>query len=120
MGMQINDFIEVSYSAKVKETGQEIDKAENAPMIVKEGYILKGLEEPLKQMNVGEKKTVEIAPQDAFGQKNFDLIKLVPLSEFRKHDTKPTPGMVIEADRTRGRVLSVSGGRVKLLANAIL
>ena len=112
--MQENDFVIVNYSAKVKETNQQIDKAENAPMIVKSGYLLKGLEEPLKQMNVGEKKTVEIAPENAFGQRDFNMIKLVSIAEFRKHGTKPAPGMFVEADRMRGRVLSVSGGRVKV------
>ena len=112
--MQENDFVIVNYDAKVKETNQQIDKAENAPMIVKSGYLLKGLEEPLKAMNVGEKKTIEITPEDAFGQRNFNMIKLVSIAEFRKHGTKPTPGMFVEADRMRGRVLSVSGGRVKV------
>ena len=112
--MQENDFVLVNYSAKVKETNQQIDKAENAPMIIKAGYLLKGLEEPLKAMNVGEKKTIEIVPENAFGQRNFDMIKLISIAEFRKHGTKPTPGMFVEADRLRGRVLSVSGGRVKV------
>ena len=112
--MQDNDFVLVNYSAKVKETGQQIDKAENAPMIIKAGYMLKGLEEPMKQMNVGEKRTIEIVPENAFGQRDFNMIKLVSIAEFRKHDTKPTPGMFVEADRMRGRVLSVSGGRVKV------
>ena len=112
--MQENDFVLVNYSAKVKETNQQIDKAENAPMIIKAGYLLRGLEEPLKAMNVGEKKTIEIVPENAFGQRNFGLIKLISIAEFRKHDTKPSPGMFVEADRMRGRVLSVSGGRVKV------
>jgi len=112
--MQENDFVIVNYSAKVKETNKQIDKAENAPMIIKPGYLLKGLEEPLKQMNVGEKKTIEIVPENAFGQRNFNMIKLVSIAEFRRHGTKPVPGMFIEADRMRGRVLSVSGGRVRV------
>jgi FKBP-type peptidyl-prolyl cis-trans isomerase 2 len=112
--MQENDFVLVNYSAKVKETGQQIDKAENAPMVIKSGYLLKGLEEPLKQMNVGEKKTIEIVPENAFGQRDFNMIKLVSIAEFRRHGTKPAPGMFVEADRMRGRVLSVSGGRVRV------
>ncbi|MFH0929613.1 MAG: peptidylprolyl isomerase [Candidatus Aenigmatarchaeota archaeon] len=112
--MKDNDFAIVSYSAKVKETNQQVDKADKVPMIVKTGYLLKGLEEPLKAMNVGDKKTVEIAPENAFGKRDFNLIKLISIAEFRKHDTKPTPGMFVEADRMRGKVLSVSGGRVKV------
>lgn len=112
--MQENDFIIVNYLAKIKETNREFDKAENTPMIIKQGYVLKGLEESLKQMNVGDKKTVEIIPENAFGKREFKLIKLVSIAEFRKHGTKPVPGMFIEADNRRGRVLSVSGGRVRV------
>jgi len=112
--MQENDFIIVNYSAKIRETNREFDKADNIPMIIKQGYVLKGLEEALKQMSVGDKKTIEIAPERGFGNRDFKLIKLVSIAEFRRHGTKPVPGMFIEADNRRGRVLSVSGGRVRI------
>lgn len=112
--MQENDFIIVNYIGKVKETNKEFDKAENAPMIVRTGFILKGLEQPLKQMNVGEKKEIEVVSENAFGKRDFGMIKLIPIAEFRKHGTKPMPGMFVEADNMRGRVISVSGGRVRV------
>jgi FKBP-type peptidyl-prolyl cis-trans isomerase 2 len=112
--MQENDFIIVNYIGKVKETNKEFDKAENAPMIVKADFVLKGLEQPLKQMNVGDKKEIEVVSENAFGKRDFNLIKLVPIAEFRKHGTKPVPGMFVEADNKRGKVISVSGGRVRV------
>ena len=114
--MQTNDFIRVVYLAKIKETGQEFDKTDDKsiPVIVKPGFLIKGLEEVLLGMNVNERKTVEIPPEKAFGDRNPKLIRLVPISEFRKHNTKPQPGMFVQADNIRGRVLSVSGGRVKV------
>ena len=114
--MQTNDFIKVVYLAKIKETGQEFDKTgdKSAPVILKPGFIIKGLEEALLEMNVNEKKTVEIPPEKAFGIRDPKLVRLVPLTEFRKHNTKPQPGMFIQADNMRGRVLSVSGGRVRV------
>jgi peptidylprolyl isomerase len=57
---------------------------------------------------------LEIAPEDGFGSRTEKLIRLVPLNEFRKHNTDPIPGMVVEADNMRGKVMSVSGGRVKV------
>jgi peptidylprolyl isomerase/FKBP-type peptidyl-prolyl cis-trans isomerase SlyD len=65
-------------------------------------------------MQVGDKKTIEILPEDGFGNRDERLIRLVPLAEFKKHNTDPIPGMVVEADNMRGRVMSVSGGRVKV------
>ncbi|MEM5872405.1 MAG: peptidylprolyl isomerase [Candidatus Aenigmatarchaeota archaeon] len=112
--MQINDFIKVSYSGKVKETGIEFDKGENVSIVVGVNFTLKGIDKALLEMQVGEKKTIELKPEDAFGERDPKLIKLVPLSEFKKHNTNPYPGMLINADNMQGRVLSVSGGRVRV------
>jgi FKBP-type peptidyl-prolyl cis-trans isomerase 2 len=114
--MQTNDFIRVSYSARLKETGQEFDKSGDTsiPVIVGAGFTLKGLEDALMEMNVGEKRTIEIPPEKAFGAKDAKLIKLVSISEFRKNDAKPYPGMIVESGNSRGKVLSASGGRVKI------
>jgi FKBP-type peptidyl-prolyl cis-trans isomerase 2 len=112
--MQINDFIKINFSGKVKETEVEFDKGENVPIIVGVNYTLKGIDSALLEMNVGERKTIELKPESAFGNREPKLIKLLPLSEFKKHNTNPYPGMMLEADNIRGRVLSVSGGRVSV------
>ena len=112
--MQTNDFVKINYSGKVKETGIEFDKGENVPMIVGVNFTLKGIDNALLVMSIGEKKTIAIEPKDAFGDRDVRFVKLVPLSEFTKHDTKPYPGMIVQADNAQGRVLSVSGGRVRV------
>jgi FKBP-type peptidyl-prolyl cis-trans isomerase 2 len=75
---------------------------------------VKGLEAELMKMKVGQKKKITVGPEDALGERNSELIKLVPLSEFKKRDIDPFPGMPIVQNNMRGRVLSVSGGRVKV------
>jgi len=112
--MQTNDFVKITYSGKIKETDMEFDKGENVPIIVGVNFTLKGIDNALAEMNVGDKKTIELTPENAFGNRDAKLVKLVPLSEFKKHDTKPHPGMIINADNAQGRVLSVSGGRVSI------
>jgi len=112
--MQINDFVKINFSGKIKETNFEFDKGENLPVVVGVNFTLKGIDKALLEMNVGEKKTVEVLPELGFGNRETKLVKMVPLSEFTKHDTKPFPGMVVDADNMRGKVLSVSGGRVKV------
>ena len=112
--MQTNDFIKINFIGKVKETSMEFDKGENVPIIVGVNYILKGIDNVLVEMNVGDKKTIELSPENAFGNRDARLVKLVPLSEFKKHNTNPYPGMILEADNMRGRILSVSGGRVSV------
>ena len=112
--MQTNEFVKIKYEGKIKESGQQFDKGDDLCVVMGAGHVLKGLEAGLKGMQPGEKKTVEVTPDQGFGQRNPDLIKLVPLSEFRKHDTKPHPGMIVNADNKQGRVLSVNSGRVKV------
>lgn len=112
--MQNNDFIILRYSGKVKETGQEFDKSEDTPIIVGANYTIRGIEDVLKEMNVGEKRAIEITPEKGFGEKDQKLIKLIPISEFRNQKTKPIPGMIVSIENTRGRILSSSGGRVKV------
>jgi len=112
--MQDNDFVRIAYSGRIKETNQMFDKSENSPVVIGAGYALKGLEEAIKEMNVNEKKIIEIPPEKGFGIRNPNLIKLITISEFRKHDTKPFPGMFVDADNLRGRILSVSSGRVRV------
>ena len=112
--MQTNDFIKINYSGKIKETGVEFDKGESVPIIIGVNYTLKGIDGALLEMNIGDKKIIELSPENAFGNREPKLVRLVPLSEFKKHNTNPYPGMIFEADNLRGRVLSVSGGRVSM------
>jgi FKBP-type peptidyl-prolyl cis-trans isomerase 2 len=112
--MQDNDFIRVDYSGKIKESNKTLGEAKNAPLIVGAGYVIKGVDEALKQMNIGEKKTIEVAPEKGFGKRDLKLIKLIPESEFRKRDKKPQIGMIVDIKNIRGRVISVSGGRVRI------
>jgi FKBP-type peptidyl-prolyl cis-trans isomerase 2 len=112
--MQTNDFVIVNFSGKIKESNFEFDRGENLPMVVGVNYTLKGIDNALLTMKVGEKRTVEVAPEEGFGARSEKLVRLVPLNEFKKHGTDPMPGMVVEADNMRGKVLSVSGGRVKV------
>ena len=112
--MQDNDFIRVDYSGKIKESGKSLGDVKNAPLIVGAGYVIKGVDEALKQMNVGEKKTIEVPPEKGFGKRNLKLIKLISESEFRKRDKKPQIGMIVDIGNLRGRVISASGGRVKI------
>lgn len=112
--MQKNDFIRIKYTAKIKENNVEFDKNEDMPLVAGAEWVMKSLDKEILKMNVSEKKIIEIAAEDAIGKRNDKLVKTVPVTEFKKHGQKPIPGMIINADNAVGRVLSVSGGRVKV------
>lgn len=91
-----------------------LEGIEYAPVIICVGRnnLIPGLDKALEGKEVGKEYTVELAPEDAFGKRLPEAIKLVSLAQFRKHKLNPSPGMEIEIDGNRGVVKSVSGGRV--------
>ncbi|ADG13017.1 peptidylprolyl isomerase FKBP-type [Methanocaldococcus infernus ME] len=76
------------------------------------GQILPGLDEVLEEMGVGEEREVTLPPEKAFGQRRPDLLKIVPMSEFKKRGIKPIVGLPITIDGVTGRIVSVNSGRV--------
>lgn len=129
--MKVGDFVEVDYVGMVKESGEvfdltkeEIAKKEGVyspkfsykpvVLIVGSDFIIKGLDEALRNMNVGEKKKIDIPPPKAFGDRRGDLIKIIPLVKFKEQNIDPSPGNIVNIGTLRGRILSVDGGRVKV------
>lgn len=129
--MKEGDFIKIDYVARLKEnntifdlTREDIAKKENIfdpnfkygpiPVIIGANLVIPGLEEELKKMKVKEKKTFVVKPEKAFGQRSAELIKLIPLTEFKKKNIDPYPGMIVNINNIPARILSVGGGRVRV------
>jgi len=129
--MKEGDFVRINYVGRIKESGmifdltdEEIAKKENIynpqikykplPVIIGSKFMIKGLEDALKDMKVGERKHLILKPSEAFGERTDKLLKLIPESEFTKQNMVPYQGMPVNIKNMRGRVLSVSGGRVKV------
>ena len=131
MPVKNGDFIKLEYTGKIVETGdifdttdEEVaeekgihsDKKTYGPLsvIVGGGHVLKGMETALVDMEEGDEKTIELPPEEAFGERDPKLIQLVPMSEFKKQGIKPQVGMAITSEGNTGIIRSVSGGRVRL------
>jgi len=129
--MKEGDFIRVDYVGKISESGEVFDLTKESvakekgiynpnlsykpvPIIVGANFVVKGLEDKLKKMKVGEKKRIIVKPEEAFGKRSLKLIKLIPLSGFKKQKADPYPGMIVTINNIHGRVLSVTGGRVRV------
>jgi FKBP-type peptidyl-prolyl cis-trans isomerase 2 len=128
------DFIKISYTGRSAVTGKVFDttdvgKAKEAGIfeegrryaptlvVLGKGNVIKGLETALGGMGVGEQKSVEVQPQDAFGERDPNLVRILPVSEFKKREIDPFPGMLLDLDDRKGIVKSVSGGRVMVDLN---
>ena len=81
---------------------------------------IKTLSVAIKEMSVGEKKVLELEPKEAFGERDPELVRIMPISDFRKKDIEPRPGMQIDIDGVIATIKSVNSGRVMVDANNIL
>ena len=131
------DFIKIDYSARLAATNQlfdtsSVEKAKEEKIfdehssysptlvVVGKGHVVGGLDEALEGMDVGEEKKIEIAPEKGFGVRDPNLVKILPVAEFKKRDINPFPGMVVDLDGNKAIVRSVSGGRVMVDLNHTL
>jgi len=60
------------------------------------------------------KYKIELPPEKAFGTRDTKLIQLVPLKVFYENKLNPVPGTIFNFDGRLAKVLSVSGGRVRV------
>ncbi len=131
MPVEKGNYILVDYVTKIKETGETFDTTieeeakkgglfkENIvyePMfiIVGEGWVMKKLDNSLIGINIDEKATIEIPPEDGFGLRDPAKIKIIPVNRFRRQDIRPYPGAQIEIDGKVAVVRTVGAGRVQV------
>ena len=129
--MHTGDLIAIEFTGKDTNTGKVFDTTRKeiaqkegifvegrpyGPIVIVAGHheVLPGLEKEIAQMKVGEEKHITLSPEHAFGPRTPDLVRVLPLSEFKKHNVPPVPGTVVNANDMMGRVQSVSGGRVRV------
>ena len=125
---QHHDFIEINYTGKLtdgkvfdttlqevaKGVGLPLEKTKFGPMVVciGEHQLLPGLDKELENRIVGEKFTVNLNAEDAFGKKDVKNLKIVPISSFREQNVQPRIGLQLEIDNKVGTVMRISGGRI--------
>jgi len=131
MVLQKGDFILIEYTAKVKETNEIFDTTneetakkehlhkegeiyEPKLIVVGEGWVLKTLDESFATMEPSKVATVEISPDKAFGARDPEKIKRVPLKQLLAKDINPAIGMRIEYGGKNAVIRSIGAGRVLL------
>lgn len=123
-----HDFVEVDYTAMLMDgtvfdtTLEDVAKKNQihspkvkyvpAVVCVGEKQVVPGLDAALEGAEVGVKKEVALAPEDAFGKRDVKKMKIVPMSTFQEHKVQPHPGLQVDVDGEMGIISSVAGGRV--------
>lgn len=78
-GVREGDVVHVHYTGKLQE-GEVFDSSqEKEPLQLKvgEGKIIPGFEQALIGMQPGEKKTFDLAPEEAFGDRKDELVHVI-------------------------------------------
>lgn len=106
--MQIEEkkVVVIDYSVKTLD-GQLIESSEgHEPLAFLCGYqnVIPGLEKALFGKSAGEKFQIEIAPEDAYGERSEEMIKEVPMVAFQGVDNIEA-GMQFHAESPDGNQL---------------
>lgn len=93
-----------------------------APMhyMLGSGRLIKGLEDALKDCEVGKTKEITLSADEAYGARDPKLIDTLPINEFKKNKVDPHVGLVITYKQRRGIVTYVGGGRIRVDFNHAL
>ena len=93
---QKGDTVAVEYTGKL-ETGETFDTSKGKPPLefeIGKGMVIKGFEEGVIGMNVGEEKDITIAAEDGYGKRNKNYIKELPKKSIPK-DLEIKEGMLL-------------------------
>lgn len=131
MSFEKGDFLIIDYVAKVKETGEVFDTTledvakkerlykegeiyEPKLIVIGEGWVLKALDESLPNLELNKPTPVEIPPDKAFGSRDPEKVRLVPLRRLLAKNITPAIGMRLEFEGKLAIVRTIGAGRVQL------
>ncbi len=102
------DVVRVHYTGRLTD-GTQFDSSvgrEPLEFTVGAGQMIKGFDSGVRGMAVGEKKTIEIAPQDAYGERDDEAIIEFPASNIPE-DMTLEPGMQLTLRNQFGQPIPV-------------
>jgi len=107
-------LIETTDAEKAKAAGIYDEHNVYKPMvvIVGSGRLLKPLEEEIKKSNLGEEKEITIPPEEAFGVRDPNNVKVLSMRELERREIEPELGKTIKIGDKYGRITAISPGRV--------
>ena len=111
---QNGDTVKVHYHGRLR-TGETFDSSEGRDPLkftVGAGQMIKGFDEGVKGMQVGDKKTVEIEAAEAYGQREETNMIEFPKDQFPP-EMKPEEGMQLMLSNDQGQQFPVMVAEVK-------
>ncbi len=131
MTLEKGTLIFANYTARVKDTGEAIEttleyeakklnkydatrKYEPRLVSVGEGWLISGLDEEIKKMDVGQRREVELSPEKAYGQRDPTQMRMVPLRKFGEREHELEVGDTVDIDNRVGIVRFIGSGRAQV------
>lgn len=121
-----NDFIEIFFTGRITSTNEVFDtnieadaKAANfktkdiKPSVLSVGHKMLpiGFDNDLEGKEVGKDYTLDLTPEQAFGKRNSQLVRMIPTKHFHEQKITPVRGMQLNLDGQLVKVLSSDRGR---------
>lgn len=83
MQVENNHLVSINYAVTDKDSAELLDKNEKPfSFVMGRKQVIFGLENALLGKKVGDKFSVEVAPKDAYGERNDDFFQEVPKEQF--------------------------------------
>ncbi len=131
MALESGSLVLANYTARIKDTGEVIEttqeeeakklgvhdptkKYEPRLIAVGEGWVLKGVDEAVSAAEVGQKLTVEVAPDKGFGVREPNKLKMIPIRRFGEKGSELKVGDEVEVENKIGIVRFVGSGRAQV------
>lgn len=111
---QDGDKVKVHYQGTLR-TGETFDSSEGREPLeftVGSGQVIRGFDQGVRGMSVGDKKQLEIPVEDAYGEKSQELIIEFPKSQF-PNDMTPEVGQQLMMSNGSGQSFPVTIKEIK-------
>ena len=114
--------VKVEYTGKLDD-GTVFDSSKGKDpleFVAGSGQVIKGFDEAVMGMNVGEEKSVSLEPKNAYGPKMDQLVQDVPKTAFGKETPKEGTTVGIKAPTGQvlpAKVMAIKGDKVTLDMN---
>jgi peptidylprolyl isomerase len=100
------DTVRIHYTGKL-EDGTQFDSSEGRDPLefaLGGGQVIPGFDNAVEGMTVGDRKSVTIQPEEAYGPRHDQLIQDVPRNQL-PDDMTPAVGMELQAQNESGEVM---------------
>ena len=133
MAFEKGSLILANYTASIKETGDVFDTTfedvakehfihdegiHYEPKLISIGDmsypILEGVDKVLAETVVDERRTIELAPEMAFGEKNPSKIRMISIRKLGDNAEKVSVGDRVDIDGKMGTIRFIGSGRVQI------